>query len=73
MFLGKKQINLCLTVVGVSDLGIVVLRGVEVGHKRRDVLRRRQPGVDVVAGVKKSAGGDGDVVDRMTVERKLEV
>ena len=40
-----------LTIVSVSDLGVLVLAGVEVGHERRDVLRGREPGVDVLARV----------------------
>ena len=61
-----------LTIVNVSDLGVLVLARFEVGHQRRDVLRRRQPRVHVSPRVEETAGGDGDVGDLVTVEGEAE-
>ena len=49
-----------------------MLAGVEVGHERRDVLRGREPGVDVLARVEEAAGGDGDVADLVAIEGEVE-
>lgn len=61
-----------LTIVNVSDLGVLVLARVEVGHERRDVLRRREPRVHVGPSVEEPAGGDGDVGDLVAVEGEAE-
>ena len=61
-----------LTIVNVSNLGVLVLARVKVGHQWRDVLRGRQPRVDVGPGVEEASGGDGDVGDVVAVEGEAE-
>ena len=64
---------MALTVICVSDLGRLVHGSVKVGHQRGDVLRGREPGVHVLAGVEEPARGDGDVLHVVTVEGEGEV
>ena len=61
------------TVIGVSNFGFVVLRRIEVGHERGDVLCGRQPRVDVLPGVEEPTRGDGNVGHFVPVEGEGEV
>lgn len=61
-----------VAVLAVLHVRVVGQARVEVRHQRADVLRRGEPAVDVVASVEEPTGGDGDVGDRMSIERKLE-
>ncbi len=68
----KKTTVKDLTVIRVSDGGRLLLGRVKVGHQGRDVLRGRQPRVNVLARVQEAPRGDRDVLDPVAIERELE-
>ena len=60
------------SIIGIFYCGILHLRHVKVGHQRCNVLRGSQPRVNIFTRVQKASSGNGDVLDIMTVEGKLE-
>ena len=61
-----------VSVIKISDLGIMSSAGVKVCHERSNVLSSGQPGVDIVSSVEEASRGNGYVLHRVTIEWELE-